>query len=97
MPAIVERFDVEPTQSSAAFICGFVLMGVGVTYIGLFTGIIAAAFIESRFRKGIKMRKVYFEHHVLICGWDRQCKEILNQLFAPNLNEHRPVVLIDPT
>ena len=42
------------------------------------------------------MGKITFENHILLCGWVARARDILRQLFAPDLKEHRPVVIIDP-
>jgi len=96
MVLVISGFDVDPPRSTGAIICSYVLMVSGITYVGFFTAVIAAAFVESKLRKGITMGKITFTNHILICGCVKRSAEILSQLFAPDLKEHRPVVIIDP-
>ena len=93
---VISGFDVAPPKSTGATICSYVLMVSGITYVGFFTAIIAAAFVDSRLRRGITMGRITFKDHILICGCVERATEILDQLFAPDLKRHRPVVIIDP-
>jgi len=93
---VLSGFDVEPPASVGAFICGYLLMASGIVYIGLFTAIIAAGFVAFRLRRGITVGKVNFRDHILLCGWVRRSAQIIDQLFAPDLRLHSPVVMISP-
>ncbi|NNG15790.1 MAG: hypothetical protein HKM89_04855, partial [Gemmatimonadales bacterium] len=93
---VLSGFDVEPPTSVGAFICGYLLMASGIVYIGIFTAIIAAGFIEFRLRRGITVGQVNFRDHILLCGWVRRSAQIIDQLFASDLRVHAPVVMISP-
>ncbi|MFC1734614.1 potassium channel family protein [Candidatus Hydrogenedentota bacterium] len=93
---VMSGFDVASPQSIGAWICSYFLLGLGIVYVGLLSGVIAAALIESRLGRGITMGKLNFVGHVLICGWTDRGTHILDQLFSSDLKECRPVVIIDP-
>ncbi len=93
---VLSGFDIEPPTSIGAFICGYLLMASGIVYIGLFTAIIAGSFVEFRLRRGITVGNVNFSDHILLCGCVKQSAQIVDQLFAPDLKEHSPVVMISP-
>jgi len=93
---VLSGFDIEPPTSVGAFICGYLLMASGIVYIGLFTAIIAGSFVEFRLRRGITVGKINFSDHILLCGWVRHSAQIVDQLFAPDLKVHSPVVMISP-
>ena len=40
------------------------------------------------------MKEVPFEKHILLCGWVKNPLPILEQLFAEDLQNHRPVVVV---
>ena len=57
---VMSGFDVQPPRSVVALVGAYFLMGVGIVYIGLFTGIIAVTILESHLRKGIHMGNIKF-------------------------------------
>jgi len=76
------------------------------TYLGTVKGIlilvlsgfdiVAGSFVEFRLRRGITVGKINFSDHILLCGWVRHSAQIVDQLFAPDLKVHSPVVMISP-
>ena len=94
---IISGMDVErhPT-SAAALLCSYLIMIAGVAYIAVVTAAITTEFVLSRMKQGASMRRIKFQNHILICGWTSRSREVLNQLFAPDLKEHSPVVIVDP-
>jgi voltage-gated potassium channel len=94
---IMSGYDVEPPQSTAALICSYILMIIGIVYVTLFTGVVATLLIETHMQKGLTMNKVKFTDHILVCGGVPRVRHILAQLFSDDIKDQRPVVLIDPS
>ena len=92
---ILSGFDAAPPESSVAIACSYFLVLVGIVYIGLFTALITAEIVAIKGREGL-VKKTSFENHILLCGWVKRPRAILDQLFAEDLNTHRPVVIISP-
>jgi len=94
---IISGMDVERHPTSAgALLCSYLIMISGLTYIAVITAAITTEFVLSRIKRGPTMRRIKFQNHILICGWTDGSREVLNQLFAPDLKEHSPLVIIDP-
>jgi len=93
---IISGMDVPQPQTLAGLLCSYLLMILGVVYIAVLTAAITTEFVIYRLGWGLTMGKVKFEKHILICGWMDRSREVLNQLFAPDLADPRPVVIIDP-
>lgn len=94
---VISGYDIDPEpQSEAALLCAFLLMLTGLGYVTLLGVVFTAALVESKLRKGLTVKKVPFENHILLCGRVKNAREILDQLFAPDLKTHHPVVIIDP-
>ena len=93
---IISGMDVPQPQSLGGLICSYLLMILGDVYIAVLTAAITTEFVLHRLGRGIAMGKVRFENHILICGWLDRSRDVLNQLFAPDLSEHSHVVIIDP-
>lgn len=94
---IISGMDVQrPPETLGGLLCSYLLMIGGILYIAVVTATITTESILFRLRRGISMGKVKFERHILICGWVDRARDILEQLFAPDLKEHSPVVIVDP-
>jgi len=94
---IISGMDVQrQPESVGALLCSYLIMVSGVAYIAVITAAITTEFVLSRMKRGATMRRIKFQNHILICGWTSRSREVLNQLFAPDLKEHSPVVIIDP-
>ncbi len=93
---IISGMDVPQPQTLAGLLCSYLLMILGVVYIAVLTAAITTEFVLYRLGWGLTMGKIRFEKHILICGWTDRSREVLNQLFAPDLAELNPVVIVDP-
>ncbi len=85
--------DIVP-QTSVGKIIGGALMLFGIGFIGLFTGTLAATFIEgkSKMEKGLKSVKV--KGHICLCGWNYKALEIIEELRADLKTKLKPIVLV---
>jgi voltage-gated potassium channel len=93
---IISGMDVgRPPATLCGLLCSYLLMIGGILYIAVVTAMITTESILFRLRRGISMGKVKFERHILICGWVNRARDILDQLFAPDLKKHSPVVIVD--
>jgi len=93
---VISGMDVrELPESLFGLLCSYLLMICGILYIAVVTAMITTESILFRLRRGISMGKITFERHILICGWVSRARDILNQLFAADLKEHSPVVIVD--
>jgi voltage-gated potassium channel len=94
---IISGMDVSPPpESFGGLLCSYVLMVLGIVYIAVLTAVITTEFVLHKLSRGISMGTVKFENHILMCGWVKGSRELLKQLFAPDLKEHSPVVIVDP-
>jgi len=93
---IISGMDIDKhPESVGGLLCSYLLMVSGIGYIAIITAAITTEFVLCRLSRGLAMGKIKFENHILICGWTGRSREVLNQLFAPDLQDHSPVVVID--
>ncbi|MCX7719119.1 MAG: NAD-binding protein [Candidatus Sumerlaeaceae bacterium] len=89
-------FDVHPPRTIAGWCCAYVTLALGMCYVALLTGIVAARIIGNRMQKGISSGGLRVKGHIIMCGWMNRSTDLLKQLFAPDLTNPSPVVIIDP-
>ncbi len=85
--------DIVPQTLGGKILGGF-LMVFGIGFIGLFTGTIAATFIEgkSKMEKGLKTVKA--KGHICLCGWNYKALEIIEELRADLKTRQKEIVLV---
>ena len=93
---LVSGQDCPAPRTIPGILCSFFLMANGIVYVALLTAVWATALWESHFRRGLTVGKVGFKNHILICGWVKTSRAMLDELLAPDLHEHHPIVVIDP-
>ena len=85
--------DITPA-SLGGKVFGGILMVLGIGFIGLFTGTLAATFVEGRSRRDRGLKPVDCEGHICICGWSHKAQEIIEELRADLKTKDKPVVLV---
>lgn len=91
---IISGMDVPQPHSFGGLVVSYLLMIVGILYIALFTAVVTTDLVQTQLSRGITMGKIKFEDHILICGWVKRSRAILDQLFSPDLQEIHPVVIV---
>ncbi|AGB41440.1 K+ transport system, NAD-binding component [Halobacteroides halobius DSM 5150] len=66
------------------------LLGIGT--VGAITAKLADLFIETKRRKELGEVPARYEDHLIICGWNRKVKDIIQQILNENLEQE--IVLI---
>jgi len=89
-------FDVQHPRTFAGWCCAYVTLGFGICYIALLTGVVAGRIVSNKMQHGITSGGLRVNKHIILCGWLHRSKDLLEQLFAPDLTDPSPVVIIDP-
>ncbi len=71
--------DIVP-HSPLARLVALVVMLSGIGFMSLFTATISSAYITRKIREGKGLEKITFKDHVVICGWNENCQNLLDSL-----------------
>jgi voltage-gated potassium channel len=89
-------FDVDPPRTAGGWISAFVALGLGICFLGLFTGEVASWLVERRLKGGAAMKAVTCSGHVIVTRWGRDTEEVVALLVSEDLASHRrPIVVVD--
>lgn len=91
----VSGFDVDPPRTPVGIAAAFSVLALGVCFLGMFTGEMAAYLVERRMKGNRGMKPVTVSNHVLITRWSKDTEAIIDELMSEDLKERRPVVVID--
>ena len=61
-------------------IFAIIIMMSGIGLIAVVTGTISSVFVTQKIREGKGFEKINFEHHIIICGWNRKMEHVINSL-----------------
>lgn len=83
-------------QTAAGYFVTIIVMLSGLTMFAMFTGIVSAAMVQ---RLKLRMEDKFMdledlEHHIIICGWNRKARSIIEELQVDENEKHRHIVLI---
>ena len=67
---------------------------VSVTFVVIITARITSALVESLRRGGSMAKKVNFDKHTIICGWNFQGQRLVVELLAANVKRARGIVVL---
>jgi voltage-gated potassium channel len=85
----------EPQTNAGRFVALLVAIG-GLTMFAVFTGVVSAVMVE-RLQSVLEVRYVELDElrdHILICGWNRSGRLIVEELQADSETRHRSVVIV---
>ena len=85
--------DIAP-RTFGGRVLGGLLMIVGIGFLGLFTGGLAAAFVEGKSKADRGLKKVSANGHICICGWSHKAEAIIEELRADTKTARKPIVVI---
>ncbi len=81
-------------ETPLAKITGLGGLIAGVTFIAIIGGRIVTWFVDFSLKGGRIVNKVNYKNHIIICGWNMQGQNIINQLLSPDIAESRPIVIL---
>ena len=76
-------------------IIGIIFILLGFTIFSMFTAFIASSFIDKKIKERKGLNKIKEKNHLLICGWNRSAKKILNFLSKRDPSKVPNIVLIN--
>lgn len=85
--------DISP-ETTGGRIVGFIVMLMGIGFLGLLTATIASAFIEKKLMENKGMKPVRIKGHFIICGWNFRGNEIVKELRADAKSHDVPIAVI---
>ncbi|MBN2416849.1 NAD-binding protein [bacterium] len=81
-------------QTPLARLVSAVGLFAGVAFIAIVGASLVTWFVNFSYRGGRIMTRVRHKHHIIICGWNIQGNNIVNQLLSPDIARSRPVVIL---
>lgn len=76
------------------FIAYYIVRIAGYGLVAFATGALASRFVQSVILRGAGMGTFKRSGHVVICGWNSQGPEIINELVAKEMEESRPIAIL---
>jgi voltage-gated potassium channel len=88
-----ELGDIE-WDSQLAKLAAAIGLIAGVGFIAIMGAKIVTFYVDLSIRGGRIMKRVNHKNHIIICGWNSQGHNIINQLLSPDIAEKRPIVIL---
>ncbi|MBN2102468.1 NAD-binding protein [bacterium] len=66
----------------------------GVGFIAIVGASLVSWVVNFSLRGGRIMKRVNCKNHIIICGWNIQGYNIINQLLSPDIKNNRPIVIL---
>jgi hypothetical protein len=88
-------FDVGKPQSTVGTVAAFAVLAMGVCFLGLFTGEVAAWLVERRMKGRDGMKAVNCSGHIVITRWSKDTEAIVDELMSDEIKERSSIVVID--
>ncbi len=85
--------DVFPETLGGRILAIFVMF-TGVTFMGLFSATIASWIIERDIKGGMGMLNIDLSDHMVICGWNHQAGQLVENLLTDLEEEDRHLVIL---
>jgi voltage-gated potassium channel len=76
-------------------IIGIIFIILGFSIFSIFTAFIASSFIDKKIKERKGLNKIKEKNHILICGWNRSAKKILDFLSKRDPSSVPNIVLIN--
>ena len=92
LPPILGNLDeVEITPKGIAFLLSLVIY---ICFLGIIFGKLADIIVNLALKGGVFVKKVNFEKHIVICGWNFQGPKILENLLSSDDHKGKPIVIL---
>ncbi|WP_456442403.1 potassium channel family protein, partial [Caldithrix abyssi] len=75
-------------------VISILVMFFGVALLSVITATISSIFVAKKLREGKGLQELKLKDHLLLCGWNNNCEQILN-LLEKRANEFPAVALIN--
>lgn len=90
-PILGNLGTVEVTPTGIAFILSLVIY---ICFLGIIFGKLAEILVNLALKGGVFVKKVNFEKHIVICGWNFQGPKILESLLSGEAHKEKPIVIL---
>jgi len=90
-PILGNLGEVEVTPTGIAFILSLVIY---ICFLGIVFGKLAEVLVNLALKGGVFVKKVNFEKHIVICGWNFQGQKILESLLSSDDYKETPIVIL---
>ncbi len=85
--------DKVPTTATGRMIAVLVML-FGVAVLSVITATISSIFVAKKLREGKGLQELKLNNHLLLCGWNRNCEQILS-LLEKKGGDFKAVVLVN--
>ena len=90
-PILGNLCTVEINPTGIAFILSLVIY---ICFLGIIFGKLAEVLVNLALKGGVFVKKVNFEKHIVICGWNFQGPKILESLLSGEAHKEKPIVIL---
>ena len=94
LPAFFGELGVMESPFLAVRISIMAGLVASITFLAIITAKITSLLMEFIRRGGSMKKKVKFSGHIIICGWNFQGEQIVNDLLLPEQKQHRQIVVL---
>jgi hypothetical protein len=88
-------FDAAVPKTAVGTLAAFAVLVLGICFLGMFTGEVAAWLVERRLKGSRGMKPVACSGHIIITRWSKDAEAIVDELMADEIKEKRSIVVID--
>lgn len=85
--------DISPVTLGGR-ITAVIVMILGIGFVGMFTATIASIFVERKLKEERGLMKTNATGHTILCGWNFQAEDIIQEIRADKETRNQFIVLI---
>jgi voltage-gated potassium channel len=99
---LIEEGSAYDIETAGGYLVFYVVQIAGISLVAFVSGAIASKLVTTVMQKGKGMGTTNAKGHVVICGWSGKGAEIIRELRAREVEDHRHIVVLanlesDPT
>jgi voltage-gated potassium channel len=83
--------DITPKTHTARFVA-VLMMFAGIALMSFFTATVASIFVTQRLKEAQGLERIRWQHHTLICGWNKDVEQLITGLLRAGRNR---IVLVN--
>lgn len=92
VPSILGELGV--VRANPVGIASILSLAAYVCFLGIIFGKLAQALVNLSLKGGITVKKVNYEDHVVICGWNYQGSRIVKNLLSSDVYKKKAIVIL---
>jgi voltage-gated potassium channel len=86
--------DIAPSTAGGRVIAVIVVLS-GLFLLSMVTATVASVFVEKKIREGKGLETIKTKNHILLCGWNSNAEEVIEELLRSMPVKELPLVLVN--